>query len=85
MRSIRLLPIILPMATLLGGCPGDLSDPAVVTKIVCPAIQQYDAATQDAALAEYKALPAGSAIKRMVGDYLNLRDQVRACRKQAVG
>jgi hypothetical protein len=34
----------------------------------------------DAGLAEYRALPADSALKTLVGDYQNLRDQVRACR-----
>jgi hypothetical protein len=46
-------------------------------------LRQYDVATQERALAEYKALPQGSAIKAMFGDYLNLRDQVRACRGSA--
>ena len=58
---------------------GQCQDPAAVT-FVCPHLRQYSAATQDRALAELRALPAGSALKAMVGDYQNLRDQVRACR-----
>lgn len=58
---------------------GQCQEPAAVT-FVCPHLRQYSAATQDRALAEYRALPAGSALKAMVGDYQNLRDQVRACR-----
>ena len=58
---------------------GRCQDPAAVT-FVCPHLRQYSAATQDRALAELRALPAGSALKAMVGDYQNLRDQVRACR-----
>jgi hypothetical protein len=52
----------------------------VAVKIICPEITKYDQATQDRALAEYKALPSGSAIKLMIGDYKQLRDRVRACR-----
>lgn len=51
----------------------------VAVKIVCPWIAQYDKATQDRALAEYNALPGGSAIKTMFGDYKHLRDRIRAC------
>ncbi len=53
----------------------------VVVKTVCAHINSYDKATQDRALAEYKALPSGSAIKLMIGDYKQLRDQIRVCSK----
>jgi hypothetical protein len=49
---------------------------------VCPTIRAYDQATLDRALIEYQALPRGSAIKQMIGDYQVLRDRVRACRAQ---
>jgi hypothetical protein len=61
---------------------GQCQEPAAVT-FVCPHLRQYSEATQDRALAEYRALPAGSALKAMIGDYQNLRDQVRACRGEA--
>lgn len=70
--------LVLPMTMLLVGCQVESSD--VVVKVVCPAIQQYPKELQDRALAEYAALPKGSAIKEMIGDYLQLRDRVRACR-----
>lgn len=81
MRWLKLL-LILPLTTLwLAGCNPDGSDPVVVATVVCPVLRNYDQATQDRALAEYKALPKDSAIKQMIGDYSNLREQVRACRK----
>ena len=61
---------------------GQCQEPAAVT-FVCPHLRQYSVATQDRALAEYRALPPGSALKALVGDYQNLRDQVRACRGEA--
>jgi len=48
--------------------------------VACPYLRRYDRATQDRALAELRALPKGSAIRLMIGDYSNLREQVRACR-----
>ncbi len=74
------LTTILLTTPLLAGC-----DPArsnTVVKIVCPTIRAYDQATLDRALIEYQALPRGSAIKQMIGDYQVLRDRVRACRAQ---
>lgn len=51
-------------------------------KVMCPTIRAYDQATLNKALQEYRRLPAGSEIKRMIGDYQVLRDKVRACRSQ---
>lgn len=67
------------MLLLLTACDGTNSE--VVVKIVCPAINQYDAETQDRALAEYNALPANSALRLFIGDYKRLRDQIRVCRE----
>ena len=61
----------------LAACRTDNSETAV--KIVCPQIRAYDRATQERALAQYRALPQGSAIRLMLGDYKQLRDQVRVC------
>jgi hypothetical protein len=48
-------------------------------QVACPYIRQYDRATIERALVEYRALPKGSALRTLIGDYENLRDQVRAC------
>jgi coenzyme F420-reducing hydrogenase gamma subunit len=69
---------VLPMTMLLGGCP---NEPSEVVRVVCPVIKQYTPEQQQRALEEYRALPAGSMIKQMFGDYSVLRDRVRACRK----
>ncbi len=66
----------LPMTMLLAGC-----NPGASSVVVCPTIRSYDQATLNRALAEYRALPQGSAIKTMIGDYQVLRDRVHACRK----
>jgi len=68
---------------LLTACDGINSE--IVVKTICPRINEYDAATQDRALAEYNALPAGSALRLFVGDYKRLRDQVRVCRARSAG
>ena len=65
----------------LAACKTGRSEVAVA--IVCPEIRAYDAATLERALAEYRALPNGSAIRLMLGDYKHLRDRVRACRETA--
>ena len=55
----------------------------IVVKFVCLKINEYDAKTQERALAEYNALPAGSALRLFIGDYKQLREQVRVCRAKA--
>ena len=72
------LTTILATTMLLAGCVTTRS--SSVVKISCPTIKSYDKATLDKALSEYRKLPAGSEIKRMIGDYQVLRDRVRACR-----
>ncbi|WP_152033399.1 hypothetical protein [Bradyrhizobium sp. DOA9] len=79
MRWTRLL--ALPTMLLLTACNPENSE--VVVKIVCPRINEYDAATQDKALAELQALPKDSALRLFVGDYKQLRDQIRVCRARA--
>lgn len=69
------------MTLLLTACEPGSSD--VVVQIVCPRINEYDAKTQDRALAEYNALPAGAALRLFIGDYKQLRDQIRVCRARA--
>jgi hypothetical protein len=76
MRWLALL--ALPMMLLLTACDPGSSE--VVVKTICPRINEYDAKTQDRALAEYNALPAGSALRLFIGDYKQLRDQIRVCR-----
>ena len=73
--TVLLVLLILPSLT---ACSPD--DSSVVVKIVCPRINEYDQKTQDRALAEYNALPPGSALRLFIGDYKQLRDQIRVCR-----
>ncbi len=70
--------LVLTIGPSLAACKTGRSEVAV--RIVCPEIRAYDAATLERALAEYRALPQGSAIQQMLGDYKQLRDRVRACR-----
>jgi hypothetical protein len=69
--------LVLLTTTWLAACRTEDSEVAV--KIICPRINIYSKETQIKALAEYKALPEGSAIKLMIGDYKQLRDQIRVC------
>lgn len=73
--------LALPMMLLLTACDPGSSE--VVVQIVCPKINEYDAKTQERALEEYKALPDGSALRLFIGDYKQLREQVRVCRAKA--
>lgn len=73
--------LVLPMTMLLTAC--DQEPTEVVVKTVCPTIMQYDQETQNRALAEYDALPKGSAIRLFVGDYKRLRKQIEVCRERA--
>lgn len=73
--------LALPMTLLLTACDGMNSE--VVVKTICPTVNQYDKATQDRALAEYQALPVGSALRLFIGDYKRLRDQIAVCRARA--
>jgi hypothetical protein len=66
------------MTLLLTACDPGSSE--VVIKTICPRINEYDAKTQERALAEYQALPAGSALRLFIGDYKQLREQIRVCR-----
>lgn len=73
--------LALPIVLSLTACEPGGSE--VVIQIVCPKINEYDAETQERALAEYNALPAASALRLFIGDYKQLRDQVRVCRARA--
>lgn len=78
----RLRSIVLLVATLLTSCKTDGSDLAPpVLQVICPAIRSYDPVTQKQAARELQKLPRGSVVAEMIGDYGDLRDQVRACRK----
>src|SRR5258708_4851090 len=70
--------LALPMMLSLTACEPGSSE--VVVKVICPAINQYDAKTQEKALAEYNALPKDSALRLFIGDYKRLRDQITVCR-----
>jgi len=73
--------LALPMTLWLTACEPGSSE--IVVQIVCPRINEYDAKTQERALAEYNALPDGSALRLFIGDYKQLREQVRVCRTRA--
>ena len=60
----------------LTGCAMGGSDIAAP----CPPVVDYTAADQARAADEMEALPEGTVIVQMLGDYAVLRDQVRACR-----
>lgn len=73
--------LALPIAVSLGACKEATSE--IVVQIVCPRINEYDVKTQERALAELNALPEGSALRLFIGDYKQLRDQVRVCRARS--
>lgn len=73
--------LALPILTLLTACDPGSSE--TVVRFVCLRVNEYDRATQDKALAEFNALPQGSALRQFIGDYKRLRDQVRACRERS--
>jgi hypothetical protein len=45
----------------------------------CPPVVEYSTEFQAQAAEELAMLPDGSAIVEMMGDYVVMRDQVRAC------
>jgi hypothetical protein len=54
--------------------------PQVAVKTVCPPLIDYDPAFLNSAADELDRLPAGSPVARLVIDYRQLRDMVRACK-----
>jgi len=54
-------------------------DPQQMQYVACPYLRHYDRHTLNQALREFRALPPGSALRRMMGDYETLRQQVRLC------
>lgn len=66
-----LLIAILPLW--LTACAGGSSD-------VCPTLMPYNAELQGQAAGELEALPPGSALARLMGDYAVVRAEIRACR-----
>lgn len=52
---------------------------ASAVQVVCLPMPQYSAKDQAEILAGYLALPAGSILHRVIGDYLAMRDADRAC------
>jgi hypothetical protein len=57
-------------------CP----DPPTATVTVCPSIQQRGALYQNKLADELSA--AGPAVQSMAAEWLDLRDQARACRRK---
>jgi len=57
-----------------------LSACSSVQYVPCPTLVNYSKADQVALAAEIKAAPKPETV-RWIGDYIGLRDQVRACQK----
>ena len=53
---------------------------ATVVSDTCPTLFDYAPEVQARAADELVALPKGSALARMVGDYGVVRNEIRACR-----
>lgn len=71
---------VLALATLLAACATVPPDaPRVIVRTVCPVIVEYDRPFMATAAEEYSRLSASSSIRRMIDDYVNTRDQFRAC------
>lgn len=64
------------MALTLAACGNNT--PSVIP--VCPTVTQWSNADQDRAADETAALPQSAMLRRVVADWITLRDQVRACR-----
>lgn len=60
------------VATSLTGCAGIGFD--------CPPLIEYGEADRDELLLELETMDDTSAVMRFLGDYLQLREMVRACR-----
>jgi hypothetical protein len=73
-----LLPVLAIVMILIGGCATGLSDPPHSDPF-CPPVPDYPKTTLHRAADELKALPSGSAIEQMLGDYQVMRDQARSC------
>lgn len=71
-------PAVVPLIAMLwlSACAMVSSDVAAP----CPPVVDYTAADQARAADEVEALPEGTVIVQMLGDYAVLRGQVRACR-----
>jgi hypothetical protein len=69
---------IVVLALALAGCGS-----RIVT--TCPPVVTYAPEFQDRLAAELAPLPEGSAMLRVIEDYIALRDQLRACRNEPRG
>jgi len=53
---------------------------AIPSPSACPPLKDYSEGFNQRLAGELEAQPEGSAIIEAMGDYISLRDQVRACR-----
>lgn len=67
------LTLVLIATAFLNACATVVSD-------TCPTLFDYSEAEQAHAADELDALPEGSVIARLVGDYGVVRNEIRACR-----
>ena len=71
------LAVLVIATSLLTGCTTAGFDNGGVA--ACPPVVEYSREFQARAAEELATLPDGSAIVEMMGDYVVMRDQVRAC------
>jgi len=72
---MQLRTLLLIVALPLAGCATVPSEPSG-----CPTLFDYSVEDQAQAADELDALPEGSIIARMIGDYGANRNEIRACR-----
>ena len=75
MRSRRIWPILLLLATCLATCDAADSD----LGRACPVPRDYDRAALDRVADELDRLPAGAELRQFMADYETLRRQARDC------
>ncbi|MDN7351773.1 hypothetical protein [Acetobacter senegalensis] len=73
MRFLMFLTALALVAPLLSGCE------SVRYKTVCPTLVTYSLTDQTQLAQELVAAPSATMTRRVVRDYVGLRDQVRAC------
>lgn len=81
-RAIALAMLAIVSTTALSSCGTAFRAersraPAATRAEPCPPLADYDAGEQARGASEYRALPDDAMLRRMIDDYLLLRDQCR--------
>ena len=72
---------LLAVTTLLSGCAGTVYKTDL--EIYCPPIKRYSSEFNEQLASEILSLPSeGTAVERVVIDYMELRDTIRACNQE---